>query len=214
MIDLYCERLGPGLWAEPLNALTNLGYFVAAWMSWRFIQRSGQSSGTLTFLVVVMALIGIGSGLFHTFATRWAQALDVAPIMIFQLAFFWIYLRKVITIPHNSTVIVLLCFAAVTLVFRKFSAVMNGSLTYAPALALLLLLGIYHYKIQNRERFALLAASGLFLFALVFRTIDLGICPYFPLGTHFAWHLLTASVLAVGLRGLVLNWPQGTDLTR
>jgi hypothetical protein len=25
-IDAYCERLGPGLWAEPLNALTNLAF--------------------------------------------------------------------------------------------------------------------------------------------------------------------------------------------
>lgn len=26
-IDIYCERLGPGLWAEPLNALTNAAFF-------------------------------------------------------------------------------------------------------------------------------------------------------------------------------------------
>jgi hypothetical protein len=29
-IDAYCERLGPGLWAEPLNAVTNLAFIVAA----------------------------------------------------------------------------------------------------------------------------------------------------------------------------------------
>jgi hypothetical protein len=35
-IDAYCERLGPGLWAEPLNALTNLAFIVAALIcAWR-----------------------------------------------------------------------------------------------------------------------------------------------------------------------------------
>ena len=29
-IDIYCERVGPGLWAEPVNALTNLSFLAAA----------------------------------------------------------------------------------------------------------------------------------------------------------------------------------------
>ena len=29
MIDLYCERAGPGLWAEPLNATTDKSEAVA-----------------------------------------------------------------------------------------------------------------------------------------------------------------------------------------
>ena len=31
VLDLYCERLGPGLLAEPLNAVTNGAFLVAAW---------------------------------------------------------------------------------------------------------------------------------------------------------------------------------------
>lgn len=29
-IDHYCERTGPGLWAEPVNALTNLAFPLGA----------------------------------------------------------------------------------------------------------------------------------------------------------------------------------------
>ena len=29
-LNLYCERLGPGLWAEPLNAVSNAAFFIAA----------------------------------------------------------------------------------------------------------------------------------------------------------------------------------------
>jgi hypothetical protein len=30
MIDAYCERIGPGLLAEPLNALPNASFLIAA----------------------------------------------------------------------------------------------------------------------------------------------------------------------------------------
>jgi hypothetical protein len=30
-VDLYCERTGPGLLAEPLNLFSNVGFFLAAW---------------------------------------------------------------------------------------------------------------------------------------------------------------------------------------
>ena len=31
-IDLYCERTTALLWAEPVNALSNLGFLLAAWL--------------------------------------------------------------------------------------------------------------------------------------------------------------------------------------
>ena len=40
-IDLYCERTGPGLWAEPLNALSNLAFIAVAVILWR---RAGRNA--------------------------------------------------------------------------------------------------------------------------------------------------------------------------
>ena len=31
MMDAYCERVGPGLLAEPLNAVSNISFLLAAW---------------------------------------------------------------------------------------------------------------------------------------------------------------------------------------
>ena len=39
-IDIYCERLEPGLWAEPLNAVTNAAFFIAAFFAWRLLKKS------------------------------------------------------------------------------------------------------------------------------------------------------------------------------
>jgi hypothetical protein len=30
-MDAYCERTAPGLLAEPLNAITNTSFLIAAW---------------------------------------------------------------------------------------------------------------------------------------------------------------------------------------
>jgi len=77
MIDLYCERLGPGLWAEPINAFTNLAFLVAAFVSWRLADQHKLLSGDTWVLIGLMTAIGIGSGLFHTFANSWSQVLDI-----------------------------------------------------------------------------------------------------------------------------------------
>ena len=208
MIDLYCERVGPGLWAEPLNALTNLAFIVAAWAAWRLVRREAADSRTLVALVFMMASIGIGSGLFHTFATPWAQALDIGPIVIFQLSFFWLYCRRMVALGTVTTFIIVACVVVGSLAGYQFMQVVNGSLAYLPALLLLVLLGTFHLAKKMVTPYSLLWAAGLFLMALTFRTIDMAVCPRFPIGTHFLWHLSNAVVIYLGMKSLVLNWPR------
>jgi hypothetical protein len=42
-----------------------------------------------------------------------------------------------------------------------------------------------------------LSATGVFCVSLIFRAIDPAVCPSFPIGTHFLWHVLNG--LMVGL---------------
>jgi len=205
MVDLYCERLGPGLWAEPLNALTNLAFLVAAWASWSMVRRSLSRSADVMILVTLMAVIGIGSGLFHTLATTWARVLDVLPILLFQMWYIWLYMRRIIGIKAPWSALFTLGFLAVTLLGREFPAVLNGALAYVPALLVLVSLGIYHYWTSKHGPKLLLLASGVFLLALTFRTIDQVVCPYLAIGTHFLWHILDAVVLYLATRTFVLN---------
>jgi hypothetical protein len=73
---LYCERgLLPGLWAEPINALTNAAYLVAAAVLWRRLGKvhiDARRRRVIGLLVGLIALVGIGSFAFHTLATRLA----------------------------------------------------------------------------------------------------------------------------------------------
>ena len=206
-IDLYCERTMPGLWSEPLNALSNISFLIAAWAIFQLARRQQKVPTGIWILITLATSIGIGSALFHTFATQWARLLDVIPIMLFQLGFLWLYSRQVVRMKYGYAGGLLVGFFFASNFSNEFTNVLNGSLSYAPAFLVLLGLGLYHYQQQKREPFILLAASGVFLLALSFRTLDREICPYFSTGTHFIWHLCNGILLYLSARGLILNRP-------
>lgn len=205
MIDLYCERTAPGPWAEPLNAISNVAFLLAALAAWLTIRRLGRARVDLAFTVGLTVLVGVGSALFHTLATPWARILDVVPILLFQLGFLWLYARNIVGLPGHYAAALLAVFLAAALGGRQFPATLNGSLTYAPAVLVLVGLGAHHYVQARCERWTLLVASVLFVLSVMFRGVDLEVCAFFPIGTHFLWHLLNGVVLYLAVRCLALG---------
>jgi hypothetical protein len=88
---------------------------------------------------------------------------------------------------------------------------LNGSLIYVPALFLVVGLGLVHLLQAKNARYDLLAAAGVFVVALFFRTIDNMVCAEFPLGTHFLWHVLGALASYLAMRALIANLAGSTD---
>lgn len=71
VIFSYCERTGPGLWAEPLNAVSNLAFVVAAVVVLRRLRRIAAPAAPVSVVVLLVGLlpvIGVGSFIFHTVA--------------------------------------------------------------------------------------------------------------------------------------------------
>ncbi len=205
MIDDYCERIGPELWAEPINALTNLAFFISAWAVWQLAVRLHKLSPGIWILIILIVTIGIGSSLFHTFATAWAYWLDIVPILLFQFVYLWQYAYRIIKLNSKSTAGLLVLYFVAAYVGRQFPQILNGSLMYAPAFLLLIGLGSYHYLYEKKERFILLYSLGVLILSLSLRTVDNTICPYFPIGTHFFWHLFTALLHYMVARVLLIN---------
>lgn len=194
-IDIYCERLGPGLWAEPMNALTNAAFFLAGWLLWRRARRTGALTFPIASLLGLVFAIAVGSSLFHTFAQTWARVLDELPILLFQLLFAWLYARRVMGLRPLAAGSLLAAFLLTALFARQFPHLWNGSLIYAPAVALVAALGAYHYHTRKRARAHLVVAAVVLTAAVGLRTLDASVCDAFPLGTHFLWHLLVATVI-------------------
>ena len=76
----YCERgVDPAFWAEPVNALTNGAFIIAAIAAAVALLRkpAGERGVPEALLVTLMFAMGIGSFLFHTYATAWASYAEI-----------------------------------------------------------------------------------------------------------------------------------------
>lgn len=195
-VDLYCERLHPGLWAEPLNALTNAAFLVAAWMLWRRL-RGASGVADLRVLAVLIALVGLGSLVFHTVATVGTSQLDIAFIVLFMLMYVHRWLVRVGGAPPSLAWLGVGAFMLLDVALRRALAdlPLNGSQLYAAAFCVLAGMGWYgaHRRVPGNA--LLLAAFAVFLVSVSLRSVDLAWCPLWPSGTHFLWHLCNAVVL-------------------
>jgi len=192
-LDLYCERTDAGFWSEPVNALTNAAFLVAAALLWR----GAAGAGERLLLAALVGLIGIGSFLFHTFATAWASWLDRGPIALYIYVFLWLFLGRVAGLPWWGALggLGLFAVASRVLTARFPPGSFNGSYVYFPALAALALLAACAWGRRRGSAGRLAAAAGLFGLSIVFRSVDETVCASWPLGTHFLWHGLNAVVL-------------------
>ncbi len=215
VIDNYCERLGSAFWAEPVNAITNVAFIVAGAFGWRLMTRlSAQSTGHRV-LVAIICTIGVGSFLFHTFATRWAELADIIPILMFQICFLWLYSLEVMGLSRLWAGVLMVGFLVVVWIGFNLKAVLgiapdapsplNGSEMYIGAFLGILGLALYHAFAAKKERYLLLVALLGFCLSLTFRTLDMALCRTWPMGTHFLWHLFNAGVVYLSLRALLLN---------
>lgn len=208
-VDIYCERPGPGYWAEPVNALSNAAFLLAAAWAWATARVLGSDAAGRV-LIGMAALIGIGSFLFHTHATVWAELADMVPIWSFVAAYVFAVVRR--TKGRTANPVVVPAFglavgsALVALTFDMPADAplepaardpFNGSLQYLPALIAQGVFAAVLIRQRHPHRVWVIAALGSFVLSLAFRTLDRDICATLPVGTHFLWHLLNG--LMVGL---------------
>lgn len=208
-LDIYCERTAPGLWQEPLNTLTNLAFLIAAGLLLRLylqVYRGRHAQGWDRLLLIgLLAAIGVGSGLWHLTAERWAMLADVLPIAGFISVFLLVFLVRVAGLGLLPTLVLFLLYHAVNSGVQAALPpdFLNGSVFYLPTwMALVLMSAWLAYK-GHAQWPDYAWASALFLVSLTFRTVDQAWCGPLPMGTHFIWHLLNALLLYLLVRGLL-----------
>jgi hypothetical protein len=193
-IDGYCERLGPGYWAEPLNAVTNLAFIVAAVFMWR----RSAGIGAARLLCVILFAIGVGSFLFHTHATVWAAMTDVVPIGLFILVYLFLVHRDVVGLSGwrvwGATALFFPFAWGVVAVLGRVPFFEVSSFYWTVPILL------FAYGAGLRGRFPATARGmvigGVILsVSISLRSVDETVCAAFPVGTHIFWHLLNAGML-------------------
>lgn len=200
-LDGYCERAGmAGLWAEPLNALTNLAFIIAALMAAAYYRQTPvalKKSLEIPLLIVILMAIGVGSGAWHTLATKSAMLGDVIPIALFIHVYLVTFLIRLMRFRLFPAIAFWLGFIGFSFTMEYFlpNDLLNGTLMYIPTyLVLLLFLGILARR-GHPARTSLQTIIAIWTVSLIFRTIDLEICSSLHIGTHFLWHVLNAVVL-------------------
>lgn len=214
-VDIYCERTSALFWAEPVNALSNLSFVLAALFAAYTARQRAISAPIVWLLIGLAGLIGVGSFLFHTFANRWSELADTLPIWTFVAVFVLAAMHFIGGMAVRRVLLwsgVIVGIAAVTLIFGATGEgadvvatpdPLNGSGQYAPALLALFVFSVVSYARRHPGAPLIIAATGVFLVSLCLRTLDRDICAAWPIGTHFGWHLLNGVMIGLLLQMLV-----------
>ena len=205
--DIYCERMNAAFWAEPVNAISNVAFVLAAIVLYTHRQQPARLLGTL------ILLIGIGSFLFHTFANRITGFLDVFFIGVYLVTYAWLWPKWV----QGSGPLTQLISVAALLLAVASSVLSVATLEHIwPNLPPGSYLGAWFYVIglatlcakdRQKASFWLWTTAGLFLVSMTARQLDMPLCEQLG-GTHWIWHVVNAMVLFVSARALLAGATQ------
>lgn len=207
-IDGYCERVAPGLLGEPLNAVTNLAFLLAALVLWRRARATGGLRDPL-FMVPWSLLVatGIGSLAFHTMANRLGAVLDTAALSLCLLATVYCGARRWLGWSRALAAVWPAAMIGAALVLGRLVPVGGAAYLgpFATGAAMALLLALRGHPAWR----GLALAVAVFVPSFLFRSVDQSLCAHWPAGTHFMWHLLNAVVLglAIGTLGVTRTRP-------
>lgn len=195
-LDGYCERVDASYWSEPINAVTNLAFLIAAAILWRRCEGLPLARA----LCVILAAIGAGSYLFHTHATVWSAMLDVLPIVLFILLYVFVANYHFWRLPFWGAVLLTAAFlpyaAAAGALFDALPFFEISSF-YWPVPVLILVYAALLRRRHPATARGLAIGAAILVVSLIFRSLDGIVCTAIPFGTHFMWHILN---------GIMLGW--------
>jgi hypothetical protein len=219
-VFLYCERgTDAALWAEPINAISNAGFFLAALVAWQLLLwRPPEERSPDHFLLVGLTfLIGCGSLAFHIYADEGTELADIIPIGLFMMVYLGFALNRFLAVPPGWTVLIVIGFAAIIAATMQVQcwdggiglpgpevtdakSCLNGSVAYLPALGALIILAMVLTERHHRAAPYVVWATIIFIGSIILRSVDLSFCDRVVIdgrdvGTHFIWHLLNAVVI-------------------
>ena len=206
-VNIYCERLDSSFWSEPLNAISNAAFIIAAMYCLKKAREIGRTDALTMVLVAILFAIGVGSFLFHTLANRWSGLADTLPIVLFILVYLFAATLRYLRAPWWLAALAPVAFIGFAILFARTWAAylpsLNGSQGYFPVLVVLVLYGVVLAGRGHPAATGLIAAAALFSLSLTFRSVDQATCGVLPFGTHFLWHIFNGLLLGVVLMAFV-----------
>ena len=204
-VGLYCERIEPSFWGEPLNAVSNLAFLLAG--LWVFRQRHPVAR----LLGSLIVAVGLGSFLFHTFANTLTGLLDVLAIAVYLLTYAWLWPRYGHGQARAMQAVSLAALVCAVALASLMPRVLCPDLSLPPGsyvgawLYLVVIAGLANQHKLQAARW-LWAGAVTFVFSLAARELDMPLCQALG-GTHWLWHLLNAVVLYCSAQAILVSTP-------
>ena len=186
----YCERSGFGPFDEPLNVISNLAFAIAAVLAARPMRAFPGISPAARLLPWSLATVALGSTIYHTYRSAVTFVVDLLFLSAFIVLSIYLVLRKLLVSTSDaallSTAFVGLQIALLILVPNDF---LNGSTPHVATLLFLLQIKALTAHRYSSIEWYVVPLVIFYALAVVFRTIDMTICPWLPAGSHFLWHI-------------------------
>jgi len=205
-IMIYCERTAIGFFNEPLNVLSNSVFFIAAWFLWKNYEKTHKKHDEERMtLILLITLIGVGSSIFHMDPNKITLYGDIIPIALFVAFSLYICFRRLVGLSIRETLLVVVLFGIVNALTSYVPQPyrFNESIGYFPCLIALAAIALRLRQKHHEAAGNFFKLTGLFAVSLLFRSIDLRLCPTISVGTHFLWHIcngLTVYLMAETIR--------------
>ena len=190
---LYFETNPDHFIVEPWNAVSSLFIVIPA-IIWAIrIKENYKNYAFMVYCIILMILGGSGSTIFHAFrASKFFLIMDVLPTAVLSLSigiYFWLKLVK------NWWYVILLFILFIVprfLFFRNLPQHTAINISYAfSGIFIGLPLVIILVKTSGYKIGLVITAIALFTLALIFRETDTYPISFFPMGTHFLWHVFS-----------------------
>jgi len=201
----YCERTDASFWSEPINALSNIAFLIAAYLAYTAYQRAAVKNRPIMILIIMTGIVGIGSFIFHTFATKLAMLFDVIPIVAFVAYYIYVSFTRLLQWKTLHAILLVVAFVVIGSQMDGMAPPynLNGSAAYLPCLAILVYIGWKLCARSHPAQSIFRLAALCFAISLTFRTIDMQICHTLHTGTHFLWHCCNGLVLYLLIKALI-----------
>jgi hemolysin III len=191
---IYMETNPEQFIVEPWNAFSSLLMLVPAFIWFWKIRKELSHYRFLLFAILMVALGGLGSGLFHGFRVSVVFLLmDIIPSALLTLSLSVYLWLKILRRWWYVLLILLPTFGIRFLFWNKVPDHLAINISYfITGLIVALPLLIILIRDRFHEWTVVILGVTSFMLALLFRQLDTVEISLLPMGTHFLWHLFSA----------------------
>ena len=202
---VYCETGSfPGI-EQPLNVISNLAFFICAFLIWQDDKGRGTS---LTLIAALMVVYGFCSMLWHATEKHVTLALEIGSMAAMGGVLATVLANQILRWTPLNSVMMGIIIVLSTFVGRDlgFPLLLQNGGAFLPMLVFLTALAFIRLHGGATVPAKYLLASGYLLFlGLVFGTLDWPLCRQASYGLHFAWHICLALAVYCAIESVHKN---------